>query len=59
MKKIIKNIITLIGLAMFMLGVSSADSECLLFPIGMTLTGLSILYWMYGDWREESEEADE
>lgn len=59
MKKIIKNIITIIGMAMFILGVSSADSECLIFPIGMTLAGISILYWLYGDWRTESEEADE
>ena len=56
MKKII---ITIIGLAMFILGVSSADSECLIFPIGMTLAGISILHWLYGDWRTESEEADE
>lgn len=57
MKKTIKNIIEIIGLACFILGICSADSECLLFPICMTFGGIAILYWTTKDY-EESEDDD-
>lgn len=46
MKKMLKNIVTAIGGIMFVLGMCSADSECLLFPVVMVLGGIAILYPM-------------
>ena len=39
-----------IGIIMFILGVCSADSECLLIPISLTFGGLALAYLMRGDY---------
>lgn len=39
-----EKIMTYIGLPMFIIGASSADSECLLIPVVLALTGAMLLY---------------
>ena len=57
MKKILKDILTAIGGIMFVLGMCSADSECLLFPIVMVLGGLAILYPRAKEFEARKDEA--
>lgn len=58
MREIAKKIITAIGLTMFVLGICSADSECLLIPIVLAFGGAAILYPMYRDYEESEDEAE-
>lgn len=58
MKEIIKNIITVIGIALFALGMSTADSECLLVPFVLLLAGGGILFWSTKDIRKQLEEEE-
>ena len=58
MKKILKDILTAIGGIMFVLGVCSADSECLLFPVVMVLGGLAILYPRAKEFEARKDEAE-
>jgi len=58
MKKILRNTITVIGALMFILGICSADSECLLFPIVMTFGGLAIIYPRAKEYEARKDEAE-
>ena len=58
MRKIINKTLTIVGLALFILGVCSADSECLLFPIVMTFGGLAILWPQARDYEESEDDAE-
>ena len=58
MKKILKDIFTVIGIALFALGMSTADSECLLVPFALLLAGGAILYWSSKDIRESFKEDE-
>lgn len=58
MKKILKDILTAIGGIMFVLGMCSADSECLLFPVVMVLGGLAILYPRAKEFEARKDETE-
>ena len=57
-REIARKIVTAIGLIMFVLGICSADSECLLIPIVLAFGGAAILYPMYRDYEESEDEAE-
>lgn len=59
MKEKIKDVIACVGFIILAIGASSADSESLLIPFVITLTGASILYFAAKDYEYEYEEDEE